>query len=95
MRRCSCSGCQGLRTRYAGDDRLLNFYAQRLLQRGWAGVTDDVEKAYMTAHAEWYKAAQEKGRQSPIGMGHFKRVVQTSGASAPPAEVNTTLRLFR
>jgi hypothetical protein len=60
---CKCEGCAGLRQRYQKDPTLLQFYAKKLLQRGWAGKTDDVEKAYMASHAEWYQVIQENGRR--------------------------------
>ena len=60
---CNCDGCAGLARRYKNDPKLLAFYRTKLLQKGWAGQTDDVEKAYMTAHAGWYRDMQERGRQ--------------------------------
>jgi hypothetical protein len=64
VKTCPCAGCAGLRQRYREDPALLQFCALRLLQRGWAGRTDDVEKLYMENHADWYQAAQERGRES-------------------------------
>ena len=63
VKTCKCQGCAGLRQRYQKDPTLLQFYAKKLLQRGWAGKTDDVEKSYMESHADWYQAAQERGRE--------------------------------
>ena len=60
---CKCAGCAGLARRYPTDPELLAFYRTKLLQKGWAGQTDDVEKAYMSAHAGWYRDMQERGRQ--------------------------------
>jgi hypothetical protein len=60
---CKCAGCAGLRQRYAKDPTLLQFYARKLLQRGWSGKTDEVEKAYLASHADWYQAAQERGQE--------------------------------
>lgn len=78
---CDCQGCKGLADRYKGDPTLLAFYRRQLLLRGWAGQTDSVEQACMLAHAPWYKAAVERGRQTAIGMGQFKRVAQTGEVS--------------
>ena len=63
-------GLCGLRQRYCKDPNLLQFYAERLLQRGWAGTTDDLEKAYLASHVGWYQAAQERGRK--IGAMNFE-----------------------
>lgn len=60
---CRCDGCRGLQARYARDPKLLAFYGRILLQRGWAGRMDDVERAYALAHAPWYQAAVEKARR--------------------------------
>ena len=48
---CRCRACGWLKRRYANDPDLLEFYKRKLLQRGWAGVADDVEQAYRLAHA--------------------------------------------
>ena len=66
---CSCRGCQGLEKRYAKDQALLSYYKRQLLVRGWAGTIDDVEAAYMTAHASWYRSAVERGRETAARMG--------------------------
>jgi hypothetical protein len=60
---CKCDGCAGLRRRYGKDSQLLQFYAKNLLIRGWAGQTDDVEKAYMASHAPWYDAMIQRGKE--------------------------------
>jgi hypothetical protein len=60
---CQCAGCAGLHQRYRKDPTLLQFYATELIQRGWAGKPDDVERAYIASHADWYQAAQERGRE--------------------------------
>lgn len=97
---CDCPGCKGLADRYKGDPILLAFYRRQLLLRGWAGQTDSIEQAYMLAHALWYKAAVERGRQTAIGMGQFKRVAQTgevsgakSGDEATPTPAQLPLAL--
>ena len=66
---CGCDGCAGLARRYKSDPDLLALYRRKLLQMGWAGNTDDVEKAYMLAHAPWYKALVERGRETAARMG--------------------------
>jgi hypothetical protein len=91
---CRCAGCEGLGKRYGSDPDLLAFYRKRLLQRGWAGATDDIEKAYQVAHAPWAKAAQESGArlaQSFPGRTpkHLQRVRvavdgEASGAKVTP-----------
>lgn len=85
---CRCQGCQGLRDRYRKDPVLLHFYARNLLKRGWAGGTDDVEKAYMAAHAPWYRTLQVRG--AALARKHPLRRPKavTEKASKPPAEVN-------
>jgi hypothetical protein len=50
-RNCRCSVCQSLADRYGSDPLLLGFIRRRLLQRGWAGSLDDVERAYLGPHA--------------------------------------------
>ena len=42
-----------LAERYRNDPELLAFYRKKLLQPGWAGRLDPVEKAYVRAHASW------------------------------------------
>jgi hypothetical protein len=64
----------------------LTFYKRQLLTRGWAGSVDDVEAAYMMAHAPWYKAAVERGRETAIRTGFRKRLAETGEASALAAE---------
>ena len=88
---CQCSGCLGLAKRYKSDSDLLAFYRRRLLQMGWAGKTDDVEKAYMTAHAGWYRAMQESGarlaQSSPVTIQeHLRRARVALGREASDAE---------
>ena len=51
---------------------MLAFYRRKLLVRGWAGATDDVEKAYMASHAEWYQKMQERGRELAATQGFGK-----------------------
>ena len=87
---CGCDGCAGLARRYKTDPDLLAFYRKRLLVMGWAGIADDVEKAYQLAHAPWAKAAQEAGRRSPIGRGQFKRVAHGGEASGAEDEEKAT-----
>jgi len=83
---CTCQGCQALRSRYRNDLKLLAFYSVQLAKRGWAGSTDEVEQAYMLAHAPWYGAAQERGRRAAARTGWGKRVAETGEAQTPPAE---------
>ena len=59
---CDCTGCAGLRAAYAADPALLALYARKLLVRGWAGRLDDTERAYLAAHADWYRAGVQKAR---------------------------------
>ena len=66
---CQCAACAGLARRYKSDPALLAFYRRRLLQKGWVGTADDVEKAYMLAHSPWYKALVERGRETAARMG--------------------------
>ena len=61
--RCKCEGCQAMRAEYPKDHSLLQFYARNLLVRGWPGKTSDAEKLYRANHAQWYRAAQERGRK--------------------------------
>ena len=42
-----------LALRYREDPALARLYKRKLLQRGWAGKVDDVEKAYQKAHTTW------------------------------------------
>jgi hypothetical protein len=90
-----------LASRYKKDAVLLGFYRRRLLQRGWAGVTDDVEKAYLAAHAPWYRVLQEQGRRLAESFPDLPTRTGQRGAKAvdgeappPGAEVNTTRPLF-
>ena len=69
---CQCSGCVGLAKRYKGDPDLLAFYRRKLLQMGWPGNTDEVEKAYMLAHAPWYKALVERATEQAARTGFGK-----------------------
>ena len=78
---CTCSGCAGLAKRYKGDPDLLAFYRRRLLQQGWAGNIDDVEKAYMMAHAPWYKALVERMTEQAAKTGFGKRFGGPENAS--------------
>ena len=80
---CKCAGCTGLAKRYKSDPDLLAFYRRKLLQKGWAGQTDDVEKAYMLAHAPWYKGLVERGRETAAKLGWgegFSPLEKASGA---------------
>jgi hypothetical protein len=83
---CKCAGCAGLARRYKGDPDLLAFYRRRLLQKGWAGNIDDVEAAYMFAHAPWYKGAVERGRERAQQTGFGKRFGGVGEASAAKDE---------
>ena len=83
---CSCRGCQGLEKRYAKDQALLSYYKRQLLVRGWAGTIDDVEAAYMTAHASWYRSAVERGRETAARMGWGSGFGGLEKASRPSGE---------
>ena len=61
---CNCPACMALAERYRNDPKLLDFYRKRLLVRGWAGRPDDVERAYILAHAPWAQANVEKLRKA-------------------------------
>jgi hypothetical protein len=89
---CRCAGCEGLAARYGSDPDLLAFYQRQLLLRGWAGSIDDVEAAYMTAHAPWYRAAVERGRRSAARTGWGNRLPRVGEASGPKAEAMPTSR---
>jgi len=58
---CQCSGCQGLRKRYASDPEMLDLYSRKLLIKSWSGIKDDLERAYIIAHAKWAQAAAVQG----------------------------------
>ena len=90
---CRCTGCEGLATRYADDPALLTFYQRQLLVRNWAGSIDDVEAAYMTAHAPWYRSAVERGRREAAERGWGNRLPPVGEASSPPAEEMATEEL--
>jgi hypothetical protein len=47
---CPCRACAGMRRRWDSDVTLLEFYAKRLLRKGWCGQMDDLERAYRRAH---------------------------------------------
>jgi hypothetical protein len=64
---CPCKGCEGLRKRYGKDITQLEFNAKKLLQRGWPGVTDDVEKRYRLAHSA--SAGATSRRMAGRGFG--------------------------
>ena len=83
---CKCSGCAGLARRYKGDPDLLAFYRRNLLQQGWAGATDDVEKAYMLAHARWYKALVERMTEQAARTGFGTRFGGLEKASSAEDE---------
>jgi hypothetical protein len=83
---CKCAGCAGLAKRYKSDPDLLAFYRRRLLQNGWAGNADEVEKAYQMSHAAWARARHESGirlQQAMAQRGEFPGVGE---ASAPKDE---------
>ena len=88
---CQCSGCVGLAKRYKGDPDLLAFYRRKLLQMGWPGNTDEVEKAYMLAHAPWYKALVERATEQAARTGFGKRVPGVGEASGAKAKEMATL----
>ena len=53
-----------LEQRYKNDPKLLAFYQKKLLIRGWAGRTDDVEKEYVRRmNPDWYAHAVLVGIQ--------------------------------
>ena len=94
---CRCDGCQALAARYKDDPKPLAFYRRKLLQRGWAGNLDDVERGYLAAHASWYKAQQEQGQRLAASFPggtlehhrHGRKGVDGE-APGPGAEVETT-----
>ena len=88
---CKCAGCAGLAKRYKGDADLLAFYRRKLLQFGWAGNADDVEKAYQQSHAPWAKALQERGVLLGQEMAQRRRVAAAGEAPAAPDEEMATL----
>ena len=83
---CGCDGCAGLARRYKSDPDLLALYRRKLLQMGWAGNTDDVEKAYMLAHAPWYKALVERMTEQAARTGFGKRFGGGQEASGTKAQ---------
>jgi len=83
---CRCADCQGLAARYKDDPQLLAFYRRNLLKKGWAGSTDEVEKAYQAAHAGWYRAAQKSGQRMAEEMARREREVQVGEASGAKDE---------
>ena len=87
---CNCAGCAGLAKRYKSDPDLLAFYRRKLLQMGWAGNTDDVEKAYMLAHAPWYKALVERMTEQAARTGFGKRFGAGQEASSVPDQEMAT-----
>ena len=87
---CGCDGCAGLAKRYKGDPDLLAFYRRRLLQKGWTGNTDDVEAAYMLAHAPWYKALVERMTEQATRTGFGKRFAGDQEASSTADEEMAT-----
>ena len=80
---CQCDGCNGLRARYSKDPYMVGFVGAKLLQRGWAGNMDVVEKAYQDSHSSWHEGMSQaaslrafpldsrrrKGRSPTHGMG--------------------------
>jgi hypothetical protein len=70
---CQCAGCAGLAKRYKSDPDLLAFYRRRLLQKGWAGTTDEVERAYQQSHAPWARDAHEQGIRLQQAMAQRER----------------------
>ena len=78
---CSCPACTALAERYRNDPGLLAFYRKKLLIRGWAGRTDDVERAYILAHAEWAQKQSERARRNRPweARKHCERRAETTG----------------
>ena len=87
---CGCDGCAGLARRYKSDPDMLAFYRRKLLQMGWAGNTDDVEKAYMLAHAPWYKALVERMTEQAARTGFGQGFGGRKKASTPKDEEMAT-----
>ena len=56
-----------LEERHDDDPELLRFYTEKLPQAGWAGATDDVERAFIAATR---KAQGRKPRGRPFGPGN-------------------------
>jgi hypothetical protein len=64
VQHCPCAGCAALRQEYKNDPDLLNFYAKKLLVRGWAGRhLSENERLYLSSHSDWYKSQLEKGKR--------------------------------
>jgi hypothetical protein len=59
----------GLAAEYAGDPTLLEFYARRLLRRGWAGNMMPTEARYV--------ALVHKAQGKYIGVGDRLRAART------------------
>lgn len=76
MKPCSCPACTALAERYRNDPQLLGLCRAKLLIRGWAGRTDEVERVYILAHAEWAQAAVRK--VAGKGFRPTKRTTQTA-----------------
>jgi hypothetical protein len=80
-----CAACKALRDETQSDE-LFDFYARKLLIRGWAGKTSPIEKAYIAAHPpDWYKAALAAAAQSTQRFG-VPATTQKSGAKRDAGE---------
>lgn len=67
---CPCKGCQGMRRRYRNDPDLLAVYGKKLLQHGWAGELDEVERAYRRAHSTAARNASQRMKGRRPGHEH-------------------------
>ena len=65
---CQCKGCAALRRVCGKDLALLEFYATRLLQRGWAGTLSPEERAYRMAHAPGAEGRADTARKRGFGQ---------------------------
>jgi hypothetical protein len=64
VQHCPCAGCAALRREYGKNPDRLNFYAKKLLVRGWAGRhLSESERLYLSSHSDWYKSQLEKGKR--------------------------------
>lgn len=77
---CGCTGCQTLLGELGGDVGLARLYGKKLLQRGWAGKAGHAERAYMAAHAPWFRRMAGVGAPHRFGSTH-RRISRVPEAS--------------
>lgn len=56
-----------MRQRYPTDIDLLQFYGRKLIQRGWAGEMDAVERAYRRSHAPGAETRSRIAKERGLG----------------------------